>query len=1310
MKSSLTLLTALLLVPLACWAELPENLAPRAKVSASSEYSGDYAAKFAVDGKVPAAGSRADVRQAWCCNGAKAGGQAEFALAWDQPVDVAEIVYWGRTAQLLSECWKDYEVYFDQDAQPSAKGTFRMVAEPQRIAVAKRRSQKVRLKFLSGYEGGQNHGASEIAVYASRPSDEQLDLFPLTGRELEERIRLAEEEKIPLRRAAATIPGKVVFLSGTRPSNMVDWTAPSMQPPTTTTPAHSIGYGRPGQTYRCYTEKDTPGPSALGKQLYLLNPAEPQSVPRLLVDASNGWIGGAMSVSYDGSNIYFAMAPEGEPFFHIYRIAVAGGKPEQLTRGTFQDVDPDILPDGRIVFSSTRFGGREEYHGYLVSTLFTMGPRGEDIQPLTYHIVNDREPKVTAAGSIVFVRQDNFFMNAKIETQIHQIHADGTGGTVLLGQDREGSGYDRVTAHERFPKAIGFLTPNAINFKRTGNAFGCPTPLPDGRVAALCSPTGSWSGYYPFKKHAIGIVISATGTTTDGQPVETSQPLYDISAMPDGRLLGATLDQKSLGIVDLKTGEVRPFYTAPRGPIHAPLYVGPRPSPRVMPAATPANDNGRATGFFYCQNVFNTKQRSADLKRIKAVRVLEAQSLTVRMLAAPSYHGAVNHIGTEAVELGVVPLAADGSFFIEVPADRALAFQAIDAEGRAVINELSWIYVRPGERRSCLGCHASRYQAPQRYPDKLMGQQPLRLTGAGRPFRYKANTLAHGGVTGTNLDRVRETKSINLYPERRATTVRMLCEQLRTGIVAEKLSAAQHLAVLRDKTAVPALLGALGDNDCAVRLNAALALASCGTRAAVDGLMKATRDPDRQVVLAARLALTHLTGHDEQMPVDWPTIERQQIALLNDADPARAIMAAQTLGHIGAEPAQQALREFAGRCLDLKDTTDLRSLQDALRALGQLRDVGAVPLLKSVLETHLPLPKAERSAKLAEAAAEALGWIGTDEAAQALIDAAPRLKRFWEYNLALGDQGGGWGDYLSVSPVHYRYLEAFDAMGTKLPESVVFILINSLHMSFDQPLLLEPDMYETLLARVVQRSGCLNTILDSGFAMIGVESGPINEAFRSSLVEQVYTHKYPQMDGKRGEAFTVPQRVAYILAVLGIRPEDAPRYQRAFQKYRDRFQVIRSKYHDLETGACAWICFYSLETLGRLRATDAYDTFLRALTQDPPEVVDGIPDVSLPKAHWSTTPHYRVAAAYGLGQLGNHNAVPALLAAVKNFDNALEVRHTAARALVKLCDASDRELLRITAETYPEVVIRRELLTACQQEAQTQTTPPRSQP
>ena len=47
-------------------AALPPNLARTAKATATSEFSGQYLAQFAVDGKIPEAGSQEDLSQAWC--------------------------------------------------------------------------------------------------------------------------------------------------------------------------------------------------------------------------------------------------------------------------------------------------------------------------------------------------------------------------------------------------------------------------------------------------------------------------------------------------------------------------------------------------------------------------------------------------------------------------------------------------------------------------------------------------------------------------------------------------------------------------------------------------------------------------------------------------------------------------------------------------------------------------------------------------------------------------------------------------------------------------------------------------------------------------------------------------------------------------------------------------------------------------------------------------------------------------------------------------------------------------------------------
>jgi len=56
-------------------------------------------------------------------------------------------------------------------------------------------------------------------------------------------------------------------------------------------------------------------------------------------------------------------------------------------------------------------------------------------------------------------------------------------------------------------------------------------------------------------------------------------------------------------------------------------------------------------------------------------------------------------------EHGTVPIHADGSVCFRAPPCRMLYFQVLDEHYRAVHTMRSWVSVRPGERRGCVGCH-----------------------------------------------------------------------------------------------------------------------------------------------------------------------------------------------------------------------------------------------------------------------------------------------------------------------------------------------------------------------------------------------------------------------------------------------------------------------------------------------------------------------------------------------------------------------------------------------------------------------------
>ncbi len=154
-----------------------ENLAIKATVSASSEFDADLAAANVVDGEIPDEGCRHDRGAAWAVLGKKAGDSAELILNWDEPIELGELVYFGRTAFSVRECWKDYEVWFDEDSDRSVSGRFEACHGPQRIAFAPRTIRRVRLLFLNSHGGG-NPGAAEVMAFARPLSSEQFAALP----------------------------------------------------------------------------------------------------------------------------------------------------------------------------------------------------------------------------------------------------------------------------------------------------------------------------------------------------------------------------------------------------------------------------------------------------------------------------------------------------------------------------------------------------------------------------------------------------------------------------------------------------------------------------------------------------------------------------------------------------------------------------------------------------------------------------------------------------------------------------------------------------------------------------------------------------------------------------------------------------------------------------------------------------------------------------------------------------------------------------------------------------------------------------
>ncbi len=118
-------------------------------------------------------------------------------------------------------------------------------------------------------------------------------------------------------------------------------------------------------------------------------------------------------------------------------------------------------------------------------------------------------------------------------------------------------------------------------------------------------------------------------------------------------------------------------------------------------------------------DALDTRPLVADLLSIKdpanaAYRCAPARFVRVlRAVAPPEGMGGTRQaIGDTEFEmqqlLGYAAVEPDGSFKLQVPADTPIGLQVVDSEGRAFQMHTNWIQVRPGERRTCDGCHSPR--------------------------------------------------------------------------------------------------------------------------------------------------------------------------------------------------------------------------------------------------------------------------------------------------------------------------------------------------------------------------------------------------------------------------------------------------------------------------------------------------------------------------------------------------------------------------------------------------------------------------
>ena len=468
-----------------------------------------------------------------------------------------------------------------------------------------------------------------------------------------------------------------------------------------------------------------------------------------------------VDTSYDGTRLVFAMrAPdiegadeEDQPTWNIWEYDRATLSTRRIitsdiTAEEGQDISPHYLPDGRIVFTSTRqrlakailldegkpqFDAFDEDQNVATLALHVMNPDGSEVKQITFNQSHDLAPSVLTNGKIIFSRWDNAGNNDGIS--LYQINPDGTGLEFLYGFHSHDTGSDgsniefmqarqgpdgrvivklRPEVSTRLGGEIVFV--DWQNFteidQTTDSAVGTAGPAQisatpfDVRTDDLPSIGGRYSNVYPLFDGSGRFLVSWTpcrlnDTDSLGNPIIT--PCTDAAiAVP-----GATEAPPLYGVwsFDPVAGTQLPIVPGVEGTvINEIVAMAPRDLATIIADIEPTADVNLVNenvGVVHIESVYDFDgadlsplgisamadpvQATAADRPARFIRIVKAVSIPDEELVdLPNTAFGRSQAQLMRDILGYAVVEPDGSAMFKVPANMAFAISVLDANGRRI--------------------------------------------------------------------------------------------------------------------------------------------------------------------------------------------------------------------------------------------------------------------------------------------------------------------------------------------------------------------------------------------------------------------------------------------------------------------------------------------------------------------------------------------------------------------------------------------------------------------------------------------------
>ncbi len=383
-----------------------------------------------------------------------------------------------------------------------------------------------------------------------------------------------------------------------------------------------------------------------------IDPGKPEKPVKLLT----GGFYSALSpdISYDaGSMLFSAQQKQNDPW-QIWEMNLNNMKIKQVFSSLENCIDPAYLPGGRILFS--KIDMKETMKAG--HSLYTCNLDGSDLKRVTFNPHTYFASSVLKDGRVVTIsrqlfpdNRDPVLMVLRPDGTKSELFYKGLEGSILQSRIRETTNGNIIFTESDSDTLSGG---NLISVKYN-------RPL-HSRVNLTSEIKGSFGPPFPLNSGKLMVSYRS--------PEAKTYSLYEFD--PDKKSLGSVLysnaDYNVLEAVAVETHD----------------------RPKKLPSEV---DFGVKSGLLFCQDINFTDPLS-----VSSVSVLNA--------------GMIEVLGIDST-LGVVNVEKDGSVYLKVIADTPFRIQTIDEKGKVLNGPGGWIWLRPNERRGCVGCHEDREIVPE---------------------------------------------------------------------------------------------------------------------------------------------------------------------------------------------------------------------------------------------------------------------------------------------------------------------------------------------------------------------------------------------------------------------------------------------------------------------------------------------------------------------------------------------------------------------------------------------------------------------